>query len=295
MLKRLGLILGLVIGIVLRPLAQITKEFKVEERAGYNLVSLDFNVYKGMTEIKRAMKGDPVYIHTELSKINILPLFSQEIRDDVMYANLVHRNVESENLGKSLSYKLLPNSNDDFDHKWDVGLSSSYLYHLNFYFGIGKAIIDLANLPVSNCFIKSTSADVVLNYGKKHANSVKMDTLQVSIQMGNLDAHDLNLTNAKYMLFESNYGSLNISFGGKTLDASTIDTVVGMGKVNIELPDDNQPFIVKIKSTPMCRTYIPKKLKNLGDKVYASKSYVEGVENLLTFNIDVSVGSVTLK
>jgi len=45
----------------------------------------------------------------------------------------------------------------------------------------------------------------------------------------------------------------------------------------------------------MCRTYIPKYLKDLGNDTYVSKAYRENSENLMSFTIDVSVGSVTIK
>jgi hypothetical protein len=62
MLNRFSLIIGLILGIIFQLTAQITKEFKVEERHGYNLVYLDFNVYKGVSEIKRKQGEEPVYI-----------------------------------------------------------------------------------------------------------------------------------------------------------------------------------------------------------------------------------------
>jgi hypothetical protein len=295
MLNKLHLLFGFVFGLLPIAQAQITKEFKVEQKTGYNLVYVDFNVYKGVSEIKREAGENPIHISSELSKVNILPSFSYEIKDKVLSSYLVHRNVESENLGKSLSYKLFSNSNNDFDHKWNVGLNSNYLYDLNFNFGIGKVSFDFSHLPISNCIIKSASADIKLDYSNKMANSVKMDTILISINMGNLDAHHLNFTNAKNMIFEANYGTLNLSFSDKMPESCNITATVGAGKVELELPAENQPFILKIKSTAMCRTSVPKNLKDIGNKTYVSKSYKENSENLMTFTIDVSVGSVTIK
>ncbi|MFD2202393.1 hypothetical protein [Shivajiella indica] len=295
MLNKLLLLFGFFVGLFPFAQAQITKEFKVEQRTGYNLVHVDFNVYKGVSEIKREIGDNPIHIYSELSKVNILPSFSFEVKDQVLSSHLVHRNVESENLGKSLSYKLFPNSNNDFDHKWNVGLNSNYLYDLNFNFGVGMVSFDFSHLPISNCIIKSASADIKLDYGSKMANSVKMDTMMVSINMGNLDAQHLNFTNAKYMVFEANYGTLNLSFSDKMPESCNITATVGAGKVEIQLPEESQPFILKIKSTAMCRTSIPKNLKDIGNKTYVSKSYRENSANLMTFTVDVSVGSVTIK
>ncbi|SDY72511.1 hypothetical protein SAMN05444412_102375 [Rhodonellum ikkaensis] len=295
MLRINCLLICFLLGIVFQLKAQITKEFKVDHTRGYGLVHLDFNVYKGVTHIKKGMGASPVHIFSKLSKVNILPSFSQEIVSEVLYTQLVHRNVESENLGKSLSYKLFSTTNEDFDHKWDIEMNSNFLYDLHLNFGIGKAYLDLSNLPVSNCIIKTASADVKLDYSKKIANSVKMDTLMVTINMGSLDAKNINFSNAKEMFFEINYGTVDLFFSEPVSERINIHTIVGAGKVSLELPAYDQPFIIKVKSTPMCRTNIPKHLKDIGNKTYVSKNYKENAENLMTFTIDVSVGSVTIK
>ncbi|RZS94790.1 hypothetical protein [Cecembia calidifontis] len=292
---RLYLVLCFLLGIYTLAKAQITKEFKAEQKEGFNLVQLDFNVYKGISEIKRHKDESPVLVSCQLAKVNILPSFSHEIKNNVLNTSLVHRNVESENLGKSLSYKLFSSSNDDFDHTWKVGLNSHYLYALNFHFGIGKAIFDLSHLPISNCIIKSASADIKLDYSQKMANSVKMDTMMVSINMGSLEANHLNLTNAKKMIFEANYGTLNLTVSEKMSEPCQINATVGAGKVDFHLQDDSQPLIVKIKSTAMSRTHIPKHFREIAPKTYVNKAYNEKATNLMKLTIDVSVGSVTIK
>ncbi|PSL05719.1 hypothetical protein [Cecembia rubra] len=295
MLLRLYLVLSFLFGSNYLLKAQITKEFKVNEKEGFNLVQVDFNVYKGISEIKRHKEDSPLHVSCQLSKVNILPTFSHEIKNKVLHSSLVHKNVESENLGKSLSYKLFSSSNDDFDHSWKIGLNSHFLYALNFHFGIGKAMFDLSHLPISNCIIKSASADIKLDYSQKMANSVKMDTMMVSINMGTLDADHLNFTNAKKMIFEANYGTLNLSFSEKMSEACQIQAIVGAGKVEFWLQDDNQPIIIKIKSTAMSRTNIPKHFKEIAPKTYVNKAYNENAGNLMKLTIDVSVGSVTIK
>lgn len=295
MLKIYCLLICFVLGIFFQLKAQITKEFKVEETRGYNLVHLDFNVYKGVSNIKKGMGSSPIHVFSKLAKVNILPSFSHNIHNQVLYAQLIHRNVESENLGKSLSYKLFSTTNEDFDHLWDIEMNSNYLYDLHFNFGIGKANLDLSNLPVSNCIIKTASADIKLDYSKKIANSVKMDTLMVTINMGSLDARNINFSNAKEMFFEINYGMLDMVFSEPVSDKINIHAIIGAGKINLELPANDQPFIIQVKSTPMCRTNIPKHLKDIGNKTYVSKNYKENAENLMTFTLDVSVGSVTIK
>ena len=295
MLRIPCLLICFALGIIVQLKAQIIKEFEIEERKGYHLVHLDFNIYKGVTDIKRSQGDKPLHIFSNLSKVNILPSFTHEVKDRVLFANLSHRNVESENLGKSLSYRLFSSANESFDHQWEISLSSNYLYDLDLHFGIGRTNLDLSNLPISNCKIKTASADVHIDYGKMVANTVKMDTMMVSINMGVLEASNMNFSNAKEMFFEINYGTLNLSFSDPMPSSSNIHAVVGAGKINLNLPDDSQPVKIKVKSTPMCRTYISKRLKDIGDKTYVNKNYSEQADNLMTFVIDVSVGSVTIK
>lgn len=295
MFKEFILIFLLIVGLNGLNQAQIIRQFEVNEKEGVNLVNFDFFCYKGVTSFKRDYLGIPLRAHAELGKINILPAFSHELTDGVLHAYLEHKNVESESLGRNLSYRLFSSKDADFDHKWDIGLDANFLYNLNLHFGIGKANFDFSNLPISTCKIKTASTDVMLGYSKKVSNSVIMDSLLVSINMGSVYADDLHFSNAKNLVFDVNYGSVNLSFSDMMAEPSHVSTIVGAGSVNIKLPSETHPYLVKIKSTAMCRTKVPKYLKEVGDKTYVSKGYSEEAKNLMTFLIDVSVGSVSLE
>src|SRR5690606_31151245 len=110
-----------------------------------------------------------------------LPTFTQDISGRILNTSIDHRNIESENLGRTLSYSLFSEGKDSFDHAWFIDLDPGYLYDLNFSLGIGKANIDLSQIPVSKCKIKTASADVSLDYSAKTQNTERMDTLMVKI------------------------------------------------------------------------------------------------------------------
>jgi hypothetical protein len=256
---------------------------------------LDFSSYKGISNIARDHSGLPLIIEASLAKVNILPSFHHSVHNNVLTANLDHRNVESESLGKSITSRLFPSSSDDFDHNWKIGLNTNFLYDLNLNFGIGKAHLDLSNINVTKCKIKTATADVFLNYSKNTPNPISMDTMSVFINMGNVEVNSLNFSNAKQMIFDVNYGNVNLTFHGDMSNASHLKASVGAGSVNITLPDQDSPYIIKVHSTAMCRTSIPPYLKSIGNKTYVSKGYKAGAPNLMTIEIDVSVGSVALK
>jgi len=295
MLIRLCLVVWLVLALVIDSEAQITKEFKVEKKDNFSLVKLDFSSYKGISNIARDHSGLPIMIEASLAKVNILPSFHHSVQNNVLTANLDHRNVESESLGKSITSRLFPSSSDDFDHNWTVGLNTNFLYDLNFNFGIGRAHLDLSNINVTKCKIKTATADVFLNYSKNTPNPISMDTMSVFVNMGNVEVHSLNFSNAKQMIFDVNYGNVNLTFNGDMSQSSHLKASVGAGSVNITLPDQNTPYIVKVHSTAMCRTTVPPYLKSIGNKTYVSKGYKADAQNIMSIEIDVSVGSVSLK
>ena len=295
MFKELNISICCILFVVISTDAQILRHFEVEEQSGINMVRLDFSSYKGVSHINRSYHGVPLYVDAELGKVNILPSFTHSLTDGVLSAQLEHKNVESESLSKNLSYRLFSSGDDDFDHKWEVGLDPNYLYDLHFQFGIGKARLDFSNLPVSNCIVKTASADVFLNYASQVSNSVSMDTLAVAINMGSVYANDLHFSNAELLMFDVNYGSVNLTFNDTMAGRSQIHTMVGAGSVNIKLPPKDLPYLIKIKSTAMCRTKVPFNLKKIADKTYVSKGYNKEAKNLMVFLIDVSVGSVSLE
>jgi hypothetical protein len=295
MFKGFNFAICLLISLITSSEAQITRSFKVSENQGIKLVNFNFSCYKGATYFNRTFDGIPLQAEANLGKVNILPSFSHQITGGILDAHLEHKNIESESLGKNLSYRFFSSNDDDFDHKWYLGLDANFLYNLQLHFGIGKARLDLSNLSVSNCIIKTASADVFLDYSKKTPNSVVMDSLSVAINMGSFYAEDLQFSNARELKLDVNYGSINLSFSDLMATPSNVYAMVGAGSVNIKLPSEDHPYMVKIKSTAMCRTTVPKYLKEMGDKTYVSKGYKEGAKNLMTFMIDVSVGSVSLE
>lgn len=295
MLKNLCLLICVLTGFTLPTDAQITKEFIVNDKEGFDLVKFDFSSYKGISHIKYKNSGEPVRVHAHLSQVNILPTFTHHISKRTLTTLIDHRNVESENLGRSLSYRLITGNDENFDHSWYIDLDTGYLYDLNFNLGIGKTNFDLSHLPVSKCKIKSASADVSLDYSSNTLNAASMDTMMVVINMGTIDGKGMNYSNAKNMVFDVNYGTLNLSFFDDVPGGSTVSAMVGAGSINIDLPSDNLPYIIKVKSTAMCRTSVPSSLKQVGSKTYVSKGYNKDADNLMTFLIDISVGSVSLR
>ncbi len=274
--------------------AQIVKEYHVTERKGFDLVKLDFTSYKSVTKLKRVLDSDPVTIHGHLTETNILPDFSNSLNDEVMEVSLVHKNIESDNLGKSITSRLFSGKGDDFDHTWDLGLNSNFLYDLNFSLGVGKSVFNLAKLPVSKLKIESASADVLIHYGDDMPNQVQMDTLSVELNMGTVEIQQANFTNSKTMIVDVSYGKINLDFGKGMNSSCEVFAALGAGSVNLHLPSESYPIKIKMKTTPMCRKTLPKFLTKGEDDTYITKGYSANDPRLLELTLDVGAGSIVI-
>ncbi|SFA88978.1 hypothetical protein [Algoriphagus aquimarinus] len=295
MLRKLCLLFLMMIGWVAVSKAQLVKEFKATEKDGFDMVALEFTTYKSATQMRRTKSSDPVYIHGHLEKANILPVFSHKISNNILQTSLIHKNVESENLGKSITSKLFSGSGDDFDHSWNVGLSTNYLYHLDFNLGMGKSDFDLANLTINQLKVKSASADVTIRYGSNSPNQVQMDTLLVTLNMGTVVIENANFTNAKKMIFEVNYGKIDLTFSEGMPNGSQVIAAVGAGSLHLKLPSDSFPIKIKMRTTAMCKTTLPKYLKSLEKGTYVTKGYDATDPRLMELIIDVGVGSLVVE
>lgn len=294
MLKKLCLFLSLL------PLtggwvcAQFVKEYRVAEKTGIEKVSLNFSSYKSETQVKRSAGLDPLRIHGHLLQANILPDFRSATSKDQLVASLVHKNIESDNLGKSITSKLFSTSTG-FDHSWDVGLTSNHAYDLDFNLGLGTADFDLAQLAVSTLKIKSASADIFIHYSTNLPNLVGMDTLLVTLNMGAVDLHQAQLTQAKKVIIEVNYGQISLNYGqSQTFKGQVVAAVAG-GTIYLKLPPESSPVKIRIKTTPLCRTALPDYLRALGEDTFVTRGYSASDPRLLEFILDVGVGAITIE
>ena len=237
---------------------------------------------------------DPLRIHGHLLQANILPDFRSSVAKNRVEASLVHKNIESDNLGKSITSKLF-STTSGFDHSWDVGLTSSYVYDLDFNLGMGTADFDLAQLAVSTLKIKSASADVFIHYSSNTPNSVGMDTLLVTLNMGAVDLHQAQLAQAKKVIIEVNYGQISLNYGQPQSSKAQVIAAVGGGTIYLKLPPESSPVKIRMKTTPLCRIAIPDYLRAIGEDTFVTKGYSASDPRLLESILDVGVGAVTVE
>ncbi|SEF55181.1 hypothetical protein [Algoriphagus boritolerans] len=294
MLKKLCLLLFWIMVEAIPGQAQFVREYKVTERKGFELVYLNFSSYKSLTQLKRMITSDPIYIHGHLLKSNILPDFNYSIHNNFLDVSLVHKNVESDNLGKSITSKLF-SDNSNFDHTWDLGLGSNFLYDLDFNLGVGKAEFDLSQIPVSQLKIKSASSDVKVYYGANIPNQVEMDTLLVTLNMGTVEVQKANFANAKIVIIEVSYGKIDLNYSDGLASSCQVIAAVSGGSIHLKLPPESNPVKIRMVKNPLCRTVFPKYLRSIDKETYVTKGYKPSDPKLLELILDVGVGSVTVE
>lgn len=274
--------------------AQFVREYRVAANNGIEKVTLSFSTYKSQTQVKRTTGKDPVTIHGHLLQANILPDFRSSTTKNGVTASLVHKNIESDNLGKSITSKLFSTSTG-FDHTWDVGLASTYAYDLAFNLGMGTADFDLAQLAVATLKIKSASADVSIHNSSATPNLTGMDTLLVTLNMGTVDLLQAQQTQAKKVIIEVNYGRINLNYGLGQTSKGQVIAAVGGGMIYLKLPPVSNPVKIRMKTTPLCRTSVPEHLRAIGEDVFVTKGYTASDPRLLEIILDVGVGSITIE
>ena len=94
------------------------------------------------------------------------------------------------------------------DNIWKVILAEDILYNLNLTYGIGTAFIDLAGLSVTNLKVKTGSADVNIDYLTSMPNLTTMDSMDIKVDLGNVNVRQVYLANVRNISAEIGFGNM---------------------------------------------------------------------------------------
>jgi hypothetical protein len=142
--------------------------------------------------------------------------------------------------------------------------------------------------------INTGSADVNVGYSSLE-NQVDMDTFLVKVDLGSLNVKNLNLSRTRYMVADVGFGNMTLDFSNEPLVSNRIKGSVGAGNLIIILPSEQTPVLIKIHDSWLCSVKIPAGLKKIGENTFANAAYKKDAKNSLTFDLDVSMGSIVFK
>jgi hypothetical protein len=277
-----------------KALAQTKEHFTVENSSSTDKIHFFLKAASGTHEIRTRKGENPINImgnhNNELTTCD----FGNRKDGNIDKAWFTLKDNGKEDFSAKLS-KIFGKKETDEDNYWNVYLANNKPYQLDLNYGVGKAYVDLSNIAVENCRIYSGNAHVKVGYLSMAENLTKMDTFQVSVELGDVEIEKLDLARAKNIMAEVGIGTLVLDFDDKPESGSDIWARVGAGTLYIHLPQEEIPMIVKMKGTSYNKFKLPSGFKRLEDNVFVSANYDEEAKDLLTFHIDLSMGSVIFK
>ncbi len=295
MLTLLGVLLaGMAVG-------QVRKQFAVENTDACESIKLHIKANSGNCYIKPSQNSDILNVFSNQSEQAFSHNFVKTINGKVCNVMLSLEELSQEGFGQTISSRVFSSSeasasvNSNTHKFWKMYLSNGKPYALEMNYGFGNANVDLSGLAIKKLKINSGSANVHVNYLSGMENQVEMDTFQVKVDLGSIDVRNLNLAKTKYLLADVGFGNLLLDFSENPMVGNTIKGSVGAGNLIIVLPKTDTPVLVKIHDSWLCSVKLPSSFKKIGEHTYTSASYTKDADNALTFDLDVSMGSISFR
>ena len=287
------LLLGLGIITSTISVGQVKKQFSIDNTSNVERVQLNFGVNAGDCYLKASQTPDLIAVYGNKDHDSYSHSFNKEMNEGVCKVNLHLQDDKSAGLGKSISYRMFGDDNARAENLWKVYLAEDKAFDLNLKYGIGTANIDFTNLKLEKVKINTGSADVFIKTDEY--NTVAMDTFFLQVDMGSARVQNINKTKAQHVIAEVGFGDLLMDFSDQPMAATHITGSVGAGNLMIILPDTTTPVKVKISDSWLCKVKMLKDFRSIGSNTFVNSAYSEDAANILSFDLDVSMGKIMFK
>jgi hypothetical protein len=289
------LFLGLLGFAGLSSYGQIKKHFTVENDNSFDKIDLTLSGGSGTCYIRPTPNSNLVNIYGTAESDAPGPRCESVLdeRTQRVNVNFIDGHLD-ESATKKVSFRVFGNGAENLN-QWHVYLSKKKPIDLNLRYGMGNAFVDLSGLSVEKLNIATGSADVNIGYVSGQYNQIEMDTFCIKVDLGTLEARQVSLSNARNIIADVGFGSLYLDFTEKSLVKSVVNATVGAGNLVVTANESVNPMIIYIQNSPLCRVKIPKGFKEIRENVFVNKQYDQDAENLITFNIDVTMGNIIFK
>jgi hypothetical protein len=276
-------------------LGQIKKQFTVEDVQSCQNILLCVKANSGNCYIKPSQNTEILNVFSNQTETAYAHNFQKEVKGKTCEVRLNLEENQAEGLGQSISTRFFgPSEKASGDKIWKMYLTDAKPYFLELNYGVGNANIDLSGLAIKKLKISTGSADVNVGYASLE-NQIDMDTFSVKVDLGSLNVKNLNLSRTRYVRADVGFGNMLLDFSDKPLVSNRIKGSVGAGNLTIVLPDSQTPVLVKIHDSWLCSVKMPSSLKKISENTFANAAYTKDAKNTLTFDLDVSMGSIIFK
>ncbi|NOS91068.1 MAG: hypothetical protein HOP30_04040 [Cyclobacteriaceae bacterium] len=276
-------------------MAQVKKQFSVENVSACKRVDLCLKSKSGNCFIRPSQNNDFLTIYSNQDLEQYSHSFSNEVKGTTCMVKLSLEEQDQKGVGQKISYQVFGGDEKRTDKFWKVYLTEETPYALNLDYGLGNANIDLSGLSIEKLKIITGNADVNVSYSSGIENKTTMDTFYIKVDMGTVNAKQINLARSKVVLADVGFGNMFLDFSNKPTQGNHIIGSVGAGNLIIQLPDETVPVMVHISDSWLCSINLSKSLKKIGDNKYANAAYSKNAKGALTFDLDVSMGKIVFK
>ena len=294
MRRILGLI-GVGLAIVGVSFGQIKKQFSVDDSQTCEKIKLKLRANSGTCFLKPSHNPEILSVFSNQDSDDFSHQFKKQVNGKTCEVMLSLEEVQTEGFSQTISNKVFGAEKPAQEKFWKMYLTDAKPYFLELTYGVGNANIDLSGLAVRTLKINTGSADVNIGYHSGLENLVEMDTFIVKVDLGSVNAKNLSLAKTKYLVADVGFGNVLLDLSTTPLVGNHIIGSVGAGNLIITLPSEETPVIVKIKDSWLCSVKMTKSLKKIGDFTFANAAYTKDAKNALTFDLDVSMGSIIFK
>ena len=286
------LLLVTILGVaVLEGVGQTKSHFKVQDTDSCDRISFTLKSATATCDIRTRHGQYPINILGKSEEEYVKPSFGQQHEGNELKAWLNLKNNKKRGLGSTLS-SIFSSKKTDTENYWNIYLSDGKPYRLDLSYGLGKSYVDLSDIAVEHMKLRSGNAHVKVGYHSKMRNLVPMDTFLVDVDLGDVEIDRLNLSRARVIMAEVGIGSLVMDFEEDPEEGSEIWARVGAGTLAVKLPQSPIPVMIRVKNASYRKMKLPAHFEKIRDNIYVSSAYDPDASNLLTFNIDLSMGNV---
>ena len=274
--------------------AQVKRQFSVENN-DCKFVRLCLKANSANCFIKPSHNSDILNVFSNQDVESFSHQLQKEMVDKVCEVTLSLEAKDTDGFGETISNRMFgPPDVAGKGKFWKMYLTENKPYVLELNYGVGNANVDLSGLSINRLKINTGSADVNVGYLSLE-NAVDMDTFYVKADVGSVQVDNLNLSRSHYVVADVGVCNMTLDFGGKPLVSNTVKGSVGAGNLIILLPDSDVPVLVKVQDSWLCSVKMPSTLKRISSNTFANEAYQSSSKNLLTFNLDVSMGKIVFK
>ena len=274
---------------------QIKKHFTVENANSFDKINLTLSGGSGTCYIRPTPNNNLVNVYGTVESDTPGPRCESVLdrRIQMVNVNFIDGKLE-ESSNRKVAFRVFGNDTQN-QNQWHVYLSKKKPIDLNLNYGMGNAFVDLSGLSVEKLNITTGSADVSIGYVSGQYNQMEMDTFCIRVDLGELEARQVSLSNARNIIADVGFGSLYLDFTEKSQVKSIVNATVGAGNLVVNANESINPMIIYIQNSPLCRIKIPKGFTEIRENVFVNSQYDQDAENLITFNIDVTMGNIIFK